>query len=412
MKQRDAFMYFIGLLSILVWLQTIHTVIIMFDFPVDSIYGGLRGNGAATSAIFPSKMETIPKQHKSHRSSSNLPSQNLSSSLGNHSVLFLSQHPEFGSATMRGRHFIDQWTDNLSSPFQFDKRNDRVTKCGRKPTSQCADICIFIGPCDSHDYPTNYSCCTKKVLDVVDKYLGKTELVDDHLDDYDAIIVNSNYMRDYFRNEKNYMGEMLVLLHHYDPRWEEQATEEEEEVEVTKGDEKRLRFGYIGTLAALRNGKYSVSCFVSLMHLPFRISTNAIFSGEENFLYYRNLKKRYPITMANTPGDGTLPSTRGFQMDVSIRRMDEEALLAKFKTSAKVATAAALGHNIITTWEEAVKDCLPPDYPFILTDSSFDSVTAMFDMAIEDYEGDQTLWKKGLRMMEGVKVSLSLSKIA
>ena len=252
MKQRDAFMYFIGLLSILVWLQTIHTVIIMFDFPlkyVDSIYGGLRGNEEQW-------LEKIPKQQKSHESSSNLPSQNMSSSLGNHSVLFLSQHPEFGSATMRGRHFIDQWRNNPSSPFKFDKRNDRVTKCGRKPTSQCADICIFIGPCDSHDYPTNYSCCTKRVLDVVDKYLGKTELVDDHLDDYDAIIVNSNYMKDYFRNEKNYMGEILVLLHHYDPRWEEQAKEEEgEKLEVTKGDEKRLRFGYIGTLAALRNGK-------------------------------------------------------------------------------------------------------------------------------------------------------------
>lgn len=79
----------------------------------------------------------------------------------------------------------------------------------------------------------------------------------------------------------------------------------------------------------------------------------------------------------------------------------------------KVATAAALGHNIITTWDEAVKDCLPVDYPFALKeDDSLESITEMFRLAIKDYEGDQILWEKGLSMMKEVKQKLSLHNIA
>ena len=68
----------------------------------------------------------------------------------------------------------------------------------------------------------------------------------------------------------------------------------------------------------------------------------------------------------------------GFNCHVSIREKDSP--LSKYKTSAKVVTASVLGHNIITTYEDAVKDILPSEYPFILTNTDLESVIKMFDL--------------------------------
>eukprot|EP00122_Pirum_gemmata_P005345 Pgem_evm1s4866 len=72
--------------------------------------------------------------------------------------------------------------------------------------------------------------------------------------------------------------------------------------------------------------------------------------------------------------------------------------VSKFKTTAKLATAAVLGHNIITTNDESIKDILP----------NLASLKAMFELVDKDFYGDKKLWYKGLEIMKKVKKKLSL----
>ena len=209
----------------------------------------------------------------------------------------------------------------------------------------------------------------------MDKYLFRSDLIHATMNDYDAIIVNSSYMRDHFRDTLKYKGEIKVLLHHSDPRWHVVTTK--------KASASTLQFGYVGSIPSMdRDG---------------------------NFLNHNGLQRKYPITMVDTD-KRRIPHEVNFEIDVSIRPLDKP--VAKFKTSAKVATAAALGHIIITTWEEATKDALLQDYPFALNDSSIENITKMFDLAVKDYEGDQVLWKKGLEIMKEVNEKLSVGTLA
>ena len=295
--------------------------------------------------------------------------------IGNRTLFFMSQNPEFGSVKMRGHQIIDEWKSTDSSIY--GKNGPKHWKYGIKKCWEevkCADICVFIGPCHSTEYPRE-SCCKLKVLDVVDKYLYHREKIDSNLHDYDALIVNNNYMKNYFQQERNFTGEILVLLHHSDPRWHS--------TETKTSSTKSLRFGYSGSLPSLNT--------------------------TDNFLHLRDVKDQYPITLVDTD-KGIIPEVVDFRMDLSVRPVNTE--VSQFKTSAKVATAAALGHNIITTHDEAVKDSLPDDYPFILRNSSLEALREMMDKAIEDYAGDQKLWKKGLDIMKGVNERLSVPNIA
>jgi hypothetical protein len=97
-------------------------------------------------------------------------------------------------------------------------------------------------------------------------------------------------------------------------------------------------------------------------------------------------------------------------MDLSVRPLNTP--VSRYKTSAEVATAAALKHNIINTWDEAVKDCLPKDYPFALQNDTLAAMREMMDKTAQDYAGQKILWKKGMRMMEAVNAKLSLPVIA
>mmetsp|Transcript_8967 Transcript_8967/g.21097 ORF Transcript_8967/g.21097 Transcript_8967/m.21097 type:complete len:322 (+) Transcript_8967:268-1233(+) len=288
-------------------------------------------------------------------------------------LFFIAQHPEWGSAKMRGLHFIDEWT-KIDQRLQNHRETEWIYdlhKCGS--ILPCADICVFIGPCDVASYLRD-SCCKIKVLDFVDKYLTKQNIIDETLYEYDALIVNSNFMKDYFIEKRNFTREIFVVLHHSDPRWHNVRTTNESE---------SIIFGYSGSLPSLHH--------------------------TDNFLHWQDLIKRYPLTFVDTDS-GILPEKVDFQCDLSIRPLGTP--VSQFKTCAKVATAAALGHNIITTWDEAVKDSLPRNYPFLLKDASLVEIQKMMDKVSADYEGDRHLWNIARRMMEEVNTKLSLSSIA
>ena len=62
--------------------------------------------------------------------------------------------------------------------------------------------------------------------------------------------------------------------------------------------------------------------------------------------------------------------------------------------------------------DEAVKDCLPRNYPFLLNDASLVEIQKMMDKVSADYEGNRHLWNIASRMTEEVNAKLSLSSIA
>ena len=101
--------------------------------------------------------------------------------------------------------------------------------------------------------------------------------------------------------------------------------------------------------------------------------------------------------------------TFNFNCHVSIRTLNSD--VSKYKTTAKIATAAFFNHNIITTCEESVSDVLPPDYPFLLKSHDYYTVKEMFQTVINDYNGNKKLWNKGLGIMKDVKSKLCLSNI-
>ena len=57
---------------------------------------------------------------------------------------------------------------------------------------------------------------------------------------------------------------------------------------------------------------------------------------------------------------------------MSFGATENDTDVSKYKTTAKIATASALGHNIITTNEKSVIDILDENYPFILKDSKYE----------------------------------------
>ena len=210
-------------------------------------------------------------------------------------------------------------------------------------------------------------------------------------------IVNNEFMSSHVRRATTYTGDIFVIHHHWDVRLAEQSR---------IFPLKQLVFGYMGSIASLNHS--------------------------DNFLHYRHLMKKYPIQLIDTElGKNVTDLVKrnkfhkvkiahnprnmqniviNFNCHMSIRRNDGP--LSNFKTTAKLATAAALSHNIITTREKSVMDVLPEDYPFLLSDSRIPTVCAMMDRMMKDYQSEnQLLWNRGLRMMAVVKQKLSITEI-
>lgn len=233
------------------------------------------------------------------------------------------------------------------------------------------------------------------VYDIVDNYLFDKDKIIFMLNQniIQGIIVNSLYMKKFFKKNTQFIGKIFVIYHHYDPIF---TTSKLINQEV-------LKFGFMGSLP-------------SLMHT-------------ENCLYYKQLSKEFNIEFLNTEDSKyytneiknnsniIYPSTItdlnnliiNFNCHLSIRPINKNT--SKFKTTAKLATASFFNHNIITTYEEAVKDILPNDYPFILYDDTIDSVKNMFYKVIKDFNSDKELWNKGLEIMKSVKEKLNIENI-
>ena len=262
-------------------------------------------------------------------------------------------------------------------------------KIGKPDPSTRSAIIFWIGPI-RHKY--NMHCSNIHVLDVVDKYALHAHSSDwDTLAMYQCVLVNSARMKSFFQKRPGCPSRVVVIPHHWDPR-----------LSQVQCSQDQLRFGYMGSIK-------------SLEHSP-------------NFVHFRDFSKRYSVEFLDTEvgrsvteevarGEGfpairtshTFPDIVPFNCAISLRPVG--SLAYKLKTTAKVATAAALGQNIITTGEWAVRDHLPPTYPFLVHNPTKPNIEAMFRKVVSDYRGDKTLWTRGLKMMEEVRSRLSIENV-
>ena len=227
-----------------------------------------------------------------------------------------------------------------------------------------------------------------QIYDVVDNYVIKKIHINNILDRnvVDGVIANNRQMCEDLRMTTDFVGDIISIPHHWDPRLNS--------LKLT--NQNVLRFGYLGSIGELmREAKnlYGFNKIRDNMEVDFLdsesgwVATDTVYKKE---IYYpRPDNKKF--------NNLVVP----FNCHISIRKDGSDHF--KYKTSAKVVTAAALGHNIITTKENSALDVLPSDYPFYLDNSSTKCFMEMVELVKADYNSDRTLWKRGLDMMADVK---------
>lgn len=260
------------------------------------------------------------------------------------------------------------------------------------------NIFIWLGPI-GNDHIPHFLHRHFHVLDFHDKYISIKEEVDYGIKKnlYDALFVNNEAMKNFFKNKTK--AEIYVIHHHYDPRYKSVFTN----TEPTD-----LKFGYNGSILSLFHSnnflyfqKLAKEYNILFFDTEYGLDVTPYIHSYERLHHYLKSKQKYV--------DENLPKNVPYNCEISIRPYGSD--VCKFKTTAQIATAAMLGHNIITTYDDSVKDVLPSDYPFLLKNTDYESVKSMFDKVIKDFHTDKMFWKKGLKMMEEVKRNLSLDKI-
>lgn len=310
-------------------------------------------------------------------------------------IYFVVQKKESGSSMMRANQ-IATALKTFSKEIEIIEISE-IKRFFKKPKSYF----IWIGPVGMNNI-YHFTNRHVHILDVVDKYLSHKKWIDKAIRDkvYDILFVNNKFMRKHFKKNMKFQGKVHILHHHYDPRYE---------TCITTIADNQLRFGYIGSI-------------LSLLH------TN-------NFLHYKRIGKKYNVQFLDTENamnmngyvfqdnklsefkqkkhaltEDNIPKAVSFNCQVSIRPLRDD--VSKYKTTAKIATAVVLGHNIITTYEESVKDILPEDYPFLLRSTDFQSVDEMFQLVTNDFYSEKKLWNKGLSILKEVREKLDVNFIA
>ncbi len=294
---------------------------------------------------------------------------------------------------------VPLWMEELDLWESFSQRISTIYLPDRKrpmmPLTLSNCVCSL---CEKEDRLAFCIDLTIKDNEIIGYCLENTyiNVYKNHVYDSKELLKDKNYklmldVVDKLSKDYKYLKKIKVIPHHWDPRF---AT--------TQTESPKLCFGYMGSIK-------------SLPRYP-------------NFLYFQYFGGKYPIEFFDTEigrsvtdkiqseinypiifSENNIPKKVLFNCDISLRPKDSQVY--RFKTTAKIATAAALGHNIITTDDWAVQDILPDDYPFLIKDISKENIDKMFQTIIDDYQGEGILWKKALKMMEDVREKLSIEKV-
>ena len=303
----------------------------------------------------------------------------------NKNILFVKQNNNTGSDKLR----VFDIVDNIDKKFKIKI----ITHEDFKDNIFKNSIVIWIKKINLQLIRKSKLNQNINIFDVVDNYLYKKQVINKLICEnlLDVLIVNNNYMVNELQKKFNPCCEIIAIHHHWDQGL----------ANCTTSERNKLKFGYAGSIT-------------SLFH------TN-------NFLHFMKLKNDFPITFLNTESGKDVSNliydnkkvkshkqvkfkmNFNFNCHISIRKINSDVF--RYKTTAKIATAAYLNHNIITTYEDSIKDVLPNDYPFLLMKDDYDSIKKMFDIVINDYNGDKILWNKGLKMMQNIKAKLDIQTI-
>ena len=210
------------------------------------------------------------------------------------------------------------------------------------------------------------------IFDILDYYDSTTNQIPDlhknHFIDYiDILIVNNTFMR-----KKYYKLNMPIYIvpHHYDIRLTQQPIPPKNN---------QLTFIYNGELG----------------------TTN------QNCLYINELKKEYNLVHSTTFNEFINKYNKRNYCFISIRK--EDSYEFNYRPLMKLAHAAATDSNIIITKDKSVIDFIDPNYPYLLNDSSYETVTKMINHVKNTY--NKEVWKTGLKMMEQLKIRLNINHI-
>jgi hypothetical protein len=256
------------------------------------------------------------------------------------------------------------------------------------------------------------TCSIIHVFDVVDSYaLHKKEVrrLCENIQ-FDVVITNSKLMsEDMYNSIRNpYPTRYVVVHHHWDPDFNVIADNEKED----KAGNSSLVFGFLG----------STNSFVhsdNFLHLRKLLASDfqvAIVDTESGLDVTSELKF---IAASNKPYSGNVSRHRTkipfnnieipFNVHLSIR--EEGTDLFKFKTTAKITTAAALNHVIVSTKEAAASELLPEDYPFWLESSRENCFFGKLHEIEVDYNTNKTLWNRARAILKSVRRETTLKQI-
>lgn len=313
-------------------------------------------------------------------------------------VYFISSCLQQGSTILRGNQIIDGLKDKINAECNIIPIEELY-----KFYNQSNNIFIWIGFCKSgcNESGGLLTIANEKtfisnnihIIDLVDKFVNYTLDSVNNLKLYDKIIVNSKFMLKYIEENFNCANKCFIIYANWDKRLTNTITYTNNE----------LIFGYIGSIKSLLYHN-------NFLHYDKLVKEyNIEFYDTEIGRYVTNNVKNNNINYPVKYEINNMPQKVNFNCDISIRINNSSESM--FKDTGKLATAAALNHNIITTYEHAVRDNLPPEYPFILKDTDINTIRDMFNKIIKDYNGNKELWNKGLEIMKIVKSNLTFENI-
>ena len=213
----------------------------------------------------------------------------------------------------------------------------------------------------------------KIIYDILDDYCSETKTITDYKKNnfikyIDIFLVNNPFMKKFI--EEKYKIKTYLAPHAYDLRID------------------NYNLDKVDTCCFLFNGEANnTNCLhIDKLQKEFNIDNNI---GTKDFNIFL---KKY-----------SNPS----RCHISIRKAGTFEYL--FKPCTKLITAAACDSNIITTYDESIKMYIDESYPYLLKDSSWESVKKMFNYVIETHNTE--IWNNGLNIIKDIKKKLTIDYI-
>lgn len=273
------------------------------------------------------------------------------SNLNKPSINFLIQNEE-GSAIMRGKQVSEKLREEgFESKVYLKKLPENIKN----------SIIIFVKYFPPSEVLKAKRNGCKVIYDVVDHRPFFNFIPEFWVSD--GIIFNSNFMRRNFEKYNKRKIKCGVIYHHWDPRIKNQTNKQ-------------------------KPSSFSLAYFGNL--------------PDKNALFHEKLDE---LTILKKFNDH-LNKKDDFNCFYSMRKENSPEFL--YKPSTKIATAAAMRGNVISSKDPSAVELVGKSYPY-LTDSDLNSVKRTINYAKGTF--GKKIWVEGLKKMEEVKKRTSLDRI-